>query len=77
MRTNSSDVPSETPKDGGAAILPFGCSITRKTFGHDARPSRQEAAILYNSPVRKFQFPLNQDNPKTKIESWRQDYNEH
>src|SRR6056297_2048157 len=32
-----------------------------KPFGHDARIFRQDAAVLFNSPSSRFQFPLNQD----------------
>ncbi|MCA9136506.1 MAG: hypothetical protein KDB00_07100 [Planctomycetales bacterium] len=34
----------------------------RKTFGHDARSSRHDAATLFNSLGCKFHFPLNQDS---------------
>src|SRR6056297_920432 len=35
-----------------------------KPFGHDARIFRQDAAILFNSPVRRLHFPPNQDKFK-------------
>ena len=64
MKINSSAVPSETSK-GGVAMPPslLRCFLKAKTFEHDARSFRHDAAILYYSPVRKFQFPLNQDIP--------------
>ena len=64
MRTNSRAAPSETLKGGGVQRyrpLPFDVSAMRKTFGHNARFYRQEATTLYDSPIKKFHFPSNQD----------------
>ena len=40
----------------------------RKTFGHDARSYRHDAATLFNSLDGKFHFPLNQDTTKRTFE---------
>ena len=64
VRTNSSAVPSEKAKGGSIVRCchsSFVFSAMRKTFGHDARSYRHDAAILYYEPVSKFQFPVNQD----------------
>ena len=46
--------------------LHFDFSVIRKTFRHDARSSRHDAATLFNSLDRKFHFPLNQDSQRER-----------
>ena len=49
-----------------AASLPFDVCGMRKTFGHDARSPRHDAATLFNSLDCKFHFPLNQDSTASR-----------